>query len=99
MPSGLGAEDGEDLAKAWAISSFESGVVEGSFGGKKWSFVDGYLVRDLNPKPFFSFSFFFYHVFIVSRYKKLCAVLAMERPKPINQNIKYKKLSSMFSTI
>ena len=32
------------------------------------------------------FFFFLYHVFIVSRYKKLRAVLAMERTKPINQN-------------
>jgi len=36
---------------------------------------------------FFFFSFFFlYHVFIVFRYKKLRAALAMVRTKPINQN-------------
>ena len=34
--------------------------------------------------PFFFF--FLYHAFIVSRYKKLRAVLAMEKTKPINQN-------------
>jgi len=32
------------------------------------------------------FSFFFYHAFIVSRYKKLRAALVMERTKPIKQN-------------
>ena len=30
--------------------------------------------------------FFLYHVFIVLRYKKLRAALAMEKTKPINQN-------------
>jgi len=40
---------------------------------------------------FFFFSFFFYHAFIVSRYKKLRAALAMERTKPINQNISTKE--------
>jgi len=40
---------------------------------------------------FFSFSFFFYHAFIVSRYKKLRAALAMEKTKPINQNITTKE--------
>jgi len=44
------------------------------------------MVRDPNPMSFFVFSFF-YHAFIVFRYKKLRAVLAMERTKPINQNI------------
>jgi len=39
-------------------------------------------VCDLNPRSFF----FFYHAFIVSRYKKLRATLAMELTKPINQN-------------
>jgi len=32
------------------------------------------------------FFVFFYHVFIVFRYKKLRPALAMERTKPINQN-------------
>jgi len=44
------------------------------------------MVRDPNILSFSFFSFFFYHVFIVSRYKKLRAALAMERTKPINQN-------------
>ena len=34
----------------------------------------------------FFFFFFLYHAFIVLRYKKLRAALAMERTKPINQN-------------
>ena len=34
------------------------------------------------------FFYFFYPVFIVFRYKKLRAALAMERTKPINQNFK-----------
>jgi len=46
------------------------------------------IVRDANPMPFF---IFFFHGFIVSRYKKLRAALAMERTKPINQNKKQKK--------
>jgi len=52
------------------------------------------IVRDLNPLSFFFFSFcfsFFFHAFIVSRYKKLRAALAMERTKPINQNKQPKK--------
>jgi len=40
---------------------------------------------------FVFFSFFIYHAFIVLRYKKLRAALAMERTKPINQNKKKKK--------
>jgi len=51
------------------------------------------MARDPNPLYFFSF-FFLYHAFIVSRYKKLCAALAMERTKPINQNIRQNKPSS-----
>jgi len=38
-----------------------------------------------------SFFFSFFHAFIVSRYKKLRAALAMERTKAINQNKKQKK--------
>ena len=34
----------------------------------------------------FLFFFFLYHAFIVFRYKKLRAALAMEKTKPINQN-------------
>jgi len=47
---------------------------------------------DPNPMSFFSF-LFFYHAFLVFRYKKLQAALAMERTKPINQKLKQKKLS------
>jgi len=39
----------------------------------------------------FFFSLFFYHAFIGFRYKKLRAALAMERTKPINQNISTKE--------
>jgi len=49
--------------------------------------------------PSFFFLFFFYHAFIVSRYKKLCAALAMERTKPINHNKKQKKPLFLYSTI
>jgi len=49
-----------------------------------------------NPNPMsFLFFVFFYHVFIVSRYKKLRAALAMERTKPINQNISTKETISL----
>jgi len=44
------------------------------------------IVRDPNSMPFFFFFLFLYHAFIVLRYKKLRAALAMERTKPINQN-------------
>ena len=40
---------------------------------------------------FFFFFFFLYHAFIVFRYKKLRAALAMEKTKPINQKQKHKK--------
>ena len=46
------------------------------------------------PFLFFFSLFFFYHAFIVSRYKKLRAALAMERTKPINQNFKTKETIS-----
>ena len=49
-----------------------------------------WCVKNPNPLPF-CLSFFFYHAFIVFRYKKLRAALAMERTKPINQNIQQKK--------
>jgi len=45
----------------------------------------------------FIFIFIFYHAFIVSRYKKLRAALAMERTKPINQNKQQKKPTSFSS--
>jgi len=41
---------------------------------------------------FLFFPFFFYHAFIVSRYKKLRAALAMGRTKPINQNNSTKEI-------
>ena len=44
-----------------------------------------------NPNLLPLFSFFFFHAFIVFRYKKLRAALAMERTKPINQNFKTKE--------
>ena len=47
------------------------------------------IVRDQNLMTFFIFFFLlffiFYHMFIVFRYKKLHALLAMERTKPITQ--------------
>jgi len=48
----------------------------------------GEMVRVPIPWWFFSFfSFFCNHAFIVFRYKQPHAALAMERTKPINQNI------------
>ena len=41
------------------------------------------MVRVLSLGRFFFFSFFCNHAFIVSRYKKPHAALAMERTKPI----------------
>jgi len=53
------------------------------------------MVRDPNRMPFFSFFSFFFFSFIMRslffRYKKLRAVLSMERTKPINQNKQQKK--------
>jgi len=49
-------------------------------------------VEALTPKSnVFFFVFFLFHSFIVSKYKKLRAALAMERTKPINQNKQQKK--------
>jgi len=53
-------------------------------------------LRGLHEEPesqafFYFFYFYIYHVFIVIRYKKLHAALAMERTKPINQNKQQKK--------
>ena len=53
------------------------------------------MVRDPNPMPFF---FFFYHAFIVFRYKKLRAALAMERTKPIIQKQITKETHSSLSS-
>ena len=50
--------------------------------------IAGYIqemVRNPIPMPFFYF-YFLYDAFIVIGYNKLCAALAMERAKPINQN-------------
>jgi len=43
---------------------------------------------------FFFFSFFCNHTFIVFRYKKPHAALAMERTKPINQKHKQRKVTA-----
>jgi len=53
---------------------------------------------DPNPMPFFFFFFslFLYHAFIVFRYKKLPAALAMERTKSINQKQTTKEISFLF---
>jgi len=50
-----------------------------------------WLCEEPKSPAFFFFFSFFYHEFIVFRYKKLCAALAMEKTKPINQNKKQKK--------
>jgi len=68
------------------MENLERGVVEGN------EFYP-------NPMSYFNFfQLFFYHVFIVFRYKKLRAALAMERTKPKNQNKQQKKpCSSSFA--
>jgi len=49
----------------------------------RWGEVED---EELDPNSsLFFFHFFFYHAFIVFRHKKLCAVLAREKTKPINQ--------------
>ena len=45
----------------------------------------GEMVRRRWFVPFSFFTFFYYNAFIVFRYKKLRAALAMERTNPINQ--------------
>ena len=55
----------------------------------------GEMVRDPNSCLVF---FFFNHAFIVSRYKKLRAALAMEKTKPINQKPKTKETYTFRST-
>ena len=47
----------------------------------------GEMVRGPIPWSLLFFLFFCIHAFIVFRYKKPHAALAMERTKPINQNI------------
>jgi len=49
------------------------------------------MVRGPISWSFFFFFFFCYHAFIVFRYKKPHAALAMERTKPINQKHKTKE--------
>ena len=61
----------------WWIGGDDSHGVEISITGGV-----GEMVRDPTPRRFF---FFLYHAFIVFRYKKLHAVLAMEKTKPIDQ--------------
>jgi len=64
--------------------------VESSIAGGVGEMVRSYLLV-----VFFLFSFFFFfcnHAFIVSRYKKPHAALAIERTKPINQKHKHKKV-------
>ena len=51
-------------------------------------------VLSLGPFFFFLFSFFCNHEFIVSRYKKPHAALAMERTKPINQKHEQEKVTA-----
>jgi len=57
------------------------------------------VVRDSNPMPFFHLIIFhfFFHAFLVFRYKKLHAALAIERAKPINQT-KHKRNHIPWST-
>ena len=57
--------------------------VEISIAGGGGEIVRAYLLVDIF---FFFFFFFCNHVFIVFRYKKPHAALAMERTKPINPN-------------
>ena len=61
------------------------------------------MVRAQLLRVFFSFFFFFfiyiYHAFIVFRYKKLRAALAMEKTKPINHNNNIKNQTIKSSTI
>jgi len=49
------------------------------------------VVPSLGRFSFFFFFFFCNHAFIVFRYKKPLAALAMERTKPINQKHKQKQ--------
>jgi len=53
------------------------------------------MVRDPNARPFF-FLFFFYQAFIVSRYKKLRAALAMEKSKTYKSKYSIKETIFLF---
>ena len=58
------------------------------------------ILRDPNPMPFllfFMLFLFFYHAFIVFRYKKLRAALAIEKTKPINQSLLTKETNRLSS--
>jgi len=52
------------------------------------------MVRGLSLSGFFFFFSFCNHAFIVFRYKKPHAALAMERTKPINPKHKQKKVTA-----
>jgi len=54
----------------------------------------GEMVRVLSLGRFLFFFFFCNHAFIVSRYKKPHAALAIERTKPINEKHKHKKVTA-----
>ena len=56
------------------------------------------VVSFATQTPAFFFLFFLYHAFIVSRYKKLRAALAMEKTKPTNQNKHKRNLKNQLST-
>jgi len=55
-----------------------------------------WLREEPKSNAFVFYFFIFYHAFIVFRYKKLCAALAMERTKPINENKQQKKPKTPF---
>ena len=71
-PSGPGADEGEDLARALAISSLVSGTAE----GLRWRRPLG---GSSTPRRFFFFFFFsfFYIMYSLLRYKNSHAALAM----------------------
>ena len=64
----------------WWMGEDDSHGVEISIAGGVGEMVRAQLLG------VFFFFFFLYHAFIVFRYKKLHAALAMEKTKPINQN-------------
>ena len=61
--------------------------------GVEISIAGGVVAMVCGPIPW-SFFFFCNHAFIVFRYKKPHAALAMERRKPINQKHKQKKVTA-----
>ena len=76
--------------KPFGRRQLESVRVAAAMSGKeaamRWARVWGAELDTQIQCLFLFFFFLFYHAFIVSRYKKLRAALAMERTKPINQN-------------